>query len=186
MSDEFGTPINLQNQSEVTSLPHLDLLISNSIKSLKNSYQLNFDENLPIIMAGFSKGCVCLNKICYELCRFQELQVGTKEFVQKFQHFMWLDSGHNGGKCALITDIEVIKALNKKNIKLYIYGTPFQLNEVNDHKRFIKREYDKMIELLNENYQMKFKAKIYFPDKDSNDVQTHFELLNCFDCSLIE
>jgi hypothetical protein len=186
LSDEYGSPINLQDQVELTALPHLHSLISNSISSLKASCHTQLDDSLPIIIVGFSKGCVCLNKICYEMNKYKELSLDTQEFVNKFQHFMWLDSGHNGKKCALITDKDVINNLYKRNIRLYLYGTPFQLNTTYNNKKFISKEYNKMIELLNESYQMKFKTKIYFQEKDPDDFQAHFELLSSFDCNLIE
>jgi hypothetical protein len=146
---------------------------------------------LPIIICGFSKGCVVLNGICNELLNFSLFDVELNSFTSKLKHFIWLDGGHNGTSGAWITDKSVISNLLKLNVYLYVYTTPYQISE-NNPKKWAVKEHKIFLDLLSKHFKenYNYKSKLYylneknFEDVKNYELEAHFKILILFDCHL--
>lgn len=175
--DVYGSPLPNQADSP-KALKQLESVFNASIEKFNYSSLVKIDKNLPVIVSGFSKGCVVLNRIGIELAKF-----GSQLPIR---HLIWLDGGHCGVDNFWIIDKNIIETLlDMLKLKLYVYVTPYQVkfdaNKANDYKKFVK--------LISEtkNGEMNSKVKIYFDEYSTKrDINKHFELLNEFSCELIE
>jgi hypothetical protein len=60
-----------------------------------SSHMISNEEDHPITIVGFSKGCVPLNQIMFELST-ANLPPDAASFSSKIKSVYWLDAGHNG------------------------------------------------------------------------------------------
>lgn len=175
--DAYGSPLPSQANSP-NALNELEKVLNVSIEKFNQSSEVKIDKEIPLIVSGFSKGCVVVNRIGTELARY-----GT---ALPIKHLIWLDGGHCGVDNFWITDKDVVEALvDKLRVKLYVYVTPYQVhfdvNKANDYKKFVK------IISETKNGDKNAKISIYFDERSSKrDINKHFELLNEFSCELIE
>ena len=154
------------------------------------------EENLPIILCGFSKGCVILNQLCSELeyadfkgehvNEFTEVEAESNEaclsFSQQIRHVIWLDGGHSGTKNSWITREEIVLLIKHLKWSCYVYVTPYQIKS---RKYWAVEEYTKFIDLL-KSLDVVLKHVYYFEEKEDDfDVDVHFEVLTKFDTFLI-
>lgn len=93
--------------------------------------------NVEVKILGFSKGCVVLSQLMYELEHFKENK-DVKAFLDKVMAIYWLDGGHNGGVKAYITDEKVLADIKSLGKDLYVHVTPYQIKCIN--RRWIGRE----------------------------------------------
>jgi hypothetical protein len=171
-------------------LNYLESVYRNSINeynSRVNDATKKINPSLELIMCAFSKGCVCLNRLCAELaaCNKADLSDSLRSFIEKLKHIIWLDSGHQGNVDVWLTEPSVIQsllALKENQIYFYVYVTPYQISEEKYEKMSAIREFNKFLQIL-ESSPKNFKYQCYF---DRADLATHFSLLKVFDCSLIE
>ena len=175
---------------------HLMKLFENSI----GKYNANLNQvdqaivsNLPIVISGFSKGCIVLNELCNELefmesASVDEFMSAVKlaeltNFLYYVKHFIWLDGGHSGMSNGWIIRPKIIKLMKQYNFFCYVYVTPYQIMS---RKYWAVEEYKKFVQLLGE-FELKFKNKYYFEEKEEEfDINVHFAILELFDSSLIE
>lgn len=63
-----------------------------------------------IDIVAFSKGCVVLNQLMWELTAIFMMpkQEHLKELISRLRHLYWLDGGHNGERHLYITEQSVI------------------------------------------------------------------------------
>lgn len=142
------------------------------------------EEKLPIILCGFSKGCVVLNQFCAELSSFIDPGFESlKEFLTQIKHIFWLDGGHSGTSNSWITTEEIIQHIKKFEWSCYVYITPYQLKS---QKIIAVQEYESFIALLKK-INVNIKNIYYFQERENGeyDVNLHFELLKHFDSNLI-
>merc|ERR1711974_595168 len=101
-TNDFGNPSHC---SDFGSVHHLSVLYSSAIKELQcKTGREDIVENVPIRLIGFSKGCIVLNQIIFELPTIEEDQC-LQAFLTKIKYFYWLDGGHSGGgETTWITD----------------------------------------------------------------------------------
>jgi hypothetical protein len=140
--DEDGKP---EFTSDFGALLHLAQLYSSVLENegksdvngvcSADSNVCSYDAEVKIL--GFSKGCVVLNQLMYELDHFKDNKDVTT-FLDKVTAIYWLDGGHNGGTKAYITDDEVLENIKNIDKKLYILVTPYQIKCIN--RRWIGRE----------------------------------------------
>ncbi len=167
---------------------HLMKLVQNSLRKFNQNEK--FIPDLPLILIGFSKGCIVLNELCNELefidnvMRNEETssipnEVSTQlvDFFNRVDHLVWLDGGHFGQSNGWINKNEIINSIKKYDFKCYVYVTSYQMKS---HKYLAIEEYKKFILLLQES-GIKFKNIYYFEDEEDFDINTHFNLLNNFD-----
>lgn len=161
---------------------------NNEAKSTISSTIL-IDENLPIVVCSFSKGCVVLNQLCHEIVEVSKLTVDSSEdikslaeFRDKVKHLIWLDGGHSGSSNSWIVDECVVETLKKLDMSCYVYVTPYQMKSP---KSWSIDEYEKFIVLL-EKFGVTCRKCYYFQEREDDfDIDLHFEILNAFDTNLI-
>lgn len=178
-----------ESNDAIDALKHLNKLYTNIIQE-----GMQWATELPIVICGFSKGCVVLNQICRELLSFtlknDDNQLNS--FVNRLKHFIWLDGGHSGTSGAWLTENNVVINLFKLNVHLYIYATPYQISE-NNPKKWAIKEYKVFLDLLSKySGGGSYKSKLYYLnekniyDEKNYEIEAHFKILRLFDCNLIE
>ncbi|CAF0715861.1 unnamed protein product [Brachionus calyciflorus] len=165
---------------------HIKALYVNSIKDFNSKEESKIDETLPIIICGFSKGCVVLNQLFTELASIDsnlDQNEQNIDFLKSIKHIFWLDGGHSGSSNSWLTSEEAIKCIKNSNLSCYVYVTPYQMKSL---KFWAIQEYETFMELLKK-FDVTFKSIYYFKDQESEDydVNLHFELLKYFDTNLI-
>ena len=130
---------------------------------------------LPLTVIGFSKGCVVLNQLLYEL-ETAKSKLELSGILGNVQAFYLLDSGHNGGKDIFITQDDVLQHLQDMGIHIHVHVTPYQIKDIT--RPYIKAEYKRFIEKLH-----KLKVPVtnirHFEDEERN-IEAHFEVLKVF------
>ncbi|XP_028663466.1 mitochondrial protein C2orf69 homolog [Erpetoichthys calabaricus] len=103
--------------------------------------------NLTLTLVGFSKGCVVLNQLIYELAGARANSM-TSSFVKHITDMYWLDGGHPGGSDTWVTKTEVLKELASSGIAVHCHVTPY---EVRDPMRaWVGKEHSKFAQTLKE------------------------------------
>ncbi|RNA32594.1 hypothetical protein BpHYR1_038721 [Brachionus plicatilis] len=184
---DFGIPITISNawdskldQSELNSMPvqadagtnktscidHVKKLLFKSLSEYNSSTKKDqIDDKLPIILCGFSKGCVVLNQFCTELCpsiRPSTDYESVHEFLTQIKHIFWLDGGHSGTENSWIKSEEIVQSIKQFKWSCYVFVTPYQLKS---QKLMAVQEYHTFIELLKKN-----------DDKENEDYDTNWTL----------
>lgn len=125
-----------------------------------------------LTLVGFSKGCVVLNQMAYEL-RGARADPRTSAFVERISDMFWLDGGHPGGSETWVTDREVLKELAASGVSIHVHVTPY---EVRDPMRaWVGREYRHFIQTLEELGACPSK-KLHYEDEPPS-IQNHFRVI---------
>uniref|UniRef100_A0A8D0G8N0 Chromosome 2 open reading frame 69 n=1 Tax=Sphenodon punctatus TaxID=8508 RepID=A0A8D0G8N0_SPHPU len=77
-------------------------------------------------LIGFSKGCVVLNQLLYELKEAKK-DKNTDTFIKNIQAIYWLDGGHSGGSNTWVTYPEALKEFSQTGIAVNAHVTPYQV-----------------------------------------------------------
>ena len=86
--------------------------------------------HFPIVLVGFSKGCVVLNQIIHELPEiFISDEDELKEFIERIDIAYWLDSGNSGHSDAWVTDDHSLFHLARSIPKIRVHVTPYQVKD---------------------------------------------------------
>ena len=129
--------------------------------------------NLPMVIIGFSKGCVVLNQLLHELHIAKE---NLHSFVDLVVQMFWLDGGHNGGSETWITDSEILKSLLGTKTEIRVHVTPYQVHD--ERRRWIGQEHEKFVENLRRHGVNVFDT-IHFVDEE-RCLEKHFDVLRVF------
>lgn len=125
-----------------------------------------------LTLVGFSKGCVVLNQMVYELSGARA-DPQMSEFVKSISDMFWLDGGHPGGSETWVTDKQVLKELASSGVSIHAHVTPY---EVRDPMRaWVGREHDCFIETLQEFGACPSK-KLHFEDEPAS-IENHFRVI---------
>lgn len=178
---------NDEMMNKIRCIDHMKKLYFKSLEEYNSKKKDQIDQNLPIILFGFSKGCIVLNQFCAESsCSSIESSIEfkhTRQFLMQIKHIFWLDGGHSGTTNSWITNQEIIQFVKKFQWSCYVFITPYQLKS----QKFVAvQEYKKFIELL-ETINVNIKNIYYFEEQENEDydLNLHFELLKHFDSNLI-
>lgn len=148
--DEDGRPEFMPNYGAIV---HLAELYKNAQKKASENEDSTVaadeecTDNIPIKLVGFSKGCVVINQIMFELETFKD-KPGVKEFLDRVSTIFWLDGGHIGRKDAYITDTKVLKTVVDLGKELVVHVTPYQIKDLN--RRWIGKEEREFVDKLQE------------------------------------
>ncbi len=131
--------------------------------------------DLPMSVIGFSKGCVVLNQMLYELSRARE-NPELEHVVRRVTHMYWLDGGHNGGSNTWVTDEEVLNSLVGTGIQVRAHVTPYQMKD--EMRNWIGQEHKKFVEYLRAIGVTVYDAT-HFANQDRS-LENHFQVLTKF------
>lgn len=119
--NRFGSPTHLPNNN---SLLYLKTLLQ-SIAERTGFTEIGYES--PLVIIGFSKGCVVLNQLLHEFHYFNHLPKDQEishvgGLIGRIKKMIWLDGGHSGGKDTWITSSAILSSLqamgNMKKVKL--------------------------------------------------------------------
>ena len=167
-----GTPEYTEQYGAIT---HLRLLLLDGAKTAAADVS-----SLPVILVGFSKGCVVLNQIVHELDHV--LYHTSNDAVESFddcaflklvKEIYWLDSGHNGECGAWMTREKDVKALVSLGAELHVHVTPQQVCD--PHRVWIGEEHTLFLEEL-KHLGATVHDRFHFKNK-SRSLENHFKIL---------
>ncbi|XP_062959842.1 mitochondrial protein C2orf69 homolog isoform X2 [Cynocephalus volans] len=78
-------------------------------------------------LIGFSKGCVVLNQLLFELKEAKK-DKNIDTFIKSIRTMYWLDGGHSGGSNTWVTYPEVLKEFAQTGIIVHTHVTPYQID----------------------------------------------------------
>lgn len=189
-----GNPVN-----KLRCWQHTHKLFRNAIEAYNRDGAVKIDENLPIVLCGFSKGCVVLNQLCTELVEVNRLETeaasllahdGEREeanslvqFRARLRHLIWLDGGHSGSSNSWIVDEASVETIKRLKLNCYVYVTPYQMRS---QKKWAVDEYERFVALLDK-LNVTTRKVYYFQERDDDDVDVdlHFQIIKDFDANLI-
>lgn len=135
--------------------------------------------DFQVILVGFSKGCVVLNQIIYELSMVSAgVDPRLNDFASRISSMYWLDGGHSGESNTWITDEKFLYHLAQHvpSIRVHVHVTPYQMKDAT--RPWIGKEEKKFVESLR-SLGANIKVKDHFQDRDPS-LASHFELLKSF------
>ncbi|KAI4877964.1 hypothetical protein NFI96_020738 [Prochilodus magdalenae] len=178
-SNLFGAP---EHSPDYGALRHLRGLLGHGMEraGLPNPLPpLGAATPLPqgfsLTLVGFSKGCVVLNQMAYELAGARgdpELRL----FLESVSDMYWLDGGHPGGSETWVTDKRVLGELAACGVALHAHVTPY---EVQDPMRaWVGREHRQFVKTLEE-LNACITHKLHFEDEPAS-IENHFRVIKEF------
>lgn len=128
-----------------------------------------------LTLVGFSKGCVVLNQMVYELAGARA-DPELSPFINRISDIYWLDGGHPGGSETWVTDKQVLKELASSGVAIHTHVTPY---EVCDPMRaWVGRENGRFIKILEE-FGACPNQKLHFEDEPPS-IENHFRVIQEF------
>ncbi|KAM9805024.1 mitochondrial protein C2orf69 homolog [Neosynchiropus ocellatus] len=178
-SNMFGAPEHSEylEDSGSGAFHHLRYLLSHGMQraELPNP-ALPAEGGVPagfsLALVGFSKGCVVLNQLVYELAG-AHADPQMAPFVNSISDMFWLDGGHPGGSETWVTDKPALSSLATSGVKIHAHVTPY---EVCDPMRaWVGREHAHFIQTLEE-LGASPQNKVHFADEPPS-ISNHFRVL---------
>ena len=166
---------------------HLSSLLKNAMLSSLNAEQscddaasTEFDQlyALPKHIVGFSKGCVVLNQLLYEL-KSALSDASLTSFIASVHSITWLDGGHSGhgnGEPTWVNDLEVLQLLQNTNVRVHVHVTPYQVNDA--MRPWKGKEYKKFLSALRR-LKINVTNTVHFEDEQGS-IENHFQILYDF------
>ncbi|KAM4626499.1 mitochondrial protein C2orf69 homolog [Discoglossus pictus] len=117
------------------------------------SSEINFGspsvkDSVSFTLIGFSKGCVVLNQLLYELEEAKK-ERDINSFIDNIKDMYWLDGGHSGGSDTWVTSPKILKVLAETGIAVHTHVTPYQIRD--PMRSWIGKEHSKFVKILKEN-----------------------------------
>ncbi|KAH7964756.1 hypothetical protein HPB49_001185 [Dermacentor silvarum] len=130
--NDMGAPTH---EFSITALEHLLALLNSLSSRLRDkTNKARYGPiatgvlELPLVLIGFSKGCIVLNQFLYAI---KALEVQPDDdviaLVRRIKAMYWLDGGHSGGSNTWVTKEVILKSFRPCDIKVYIHVTPYQV-----------------------------------------------------------
>lgn len=174
---DISSPVFKPGQN---SWRHLRLLLANAVEIANRNVERDerscssrqscrtFRDDLPLVIIGFSKGCVVLNQLVYDLEGSDE-----PDFISQVKAMYWLDGGHNGGSDVWITDEHLLRRLVSLGIDVESHVSPY---EVKDPSRpWIGREHGKFVAIVRR-LGGKIRNVVHF-ENEKRCIENHFRIL---------
>ena len=183
---DLGNPLH---EAGFKSWHHLQKLLYNSAQLMKDNTESNSCEQTscsneqsevysmlrPLTLVGFSKGCVVLNQLLYDLQEAKE-DPETSEFVKSVREMYWLDGGHNGGSNTWIIHKNVLEHLVGLELEIHCHVTPYQIKD--SFREWIGKEQKKFVMELRK-MGVKVTNTIHFEEMERS-IDNHFQVLTLF------
>ncbi|XP_041857369.1 UPF0565 protein C2orf69 homolog isoform X1 [Melanotaenia boesemani] len=181
-SNMFGAPEHRPYSASSGAFHHLRALLSNGMERAKLPAPLqplggadSIPSEFSLTLVGFSKGCVVLNQMVYELPG-ASADPQMSSFVKRISDIFWLDGGHPGGSETWVTDKQVLKELAASGVSIHAHVTPY---EVCDPMRaWVGREHGHFIKTLEEFGACPSK-KLHF-EEEPPSIENHFRVIQAF------
>ncbi|XP_026152338.1 mitochondrial protein C2orf69 homolog [Mastacembelus armatus] len=181
-STMFGAPEHSPYSPECGAFHHLRALLGHGMEraNLPNPLQPHggadsIPSGFSLTLVGFSKGCVVLNQMVYELGGART-DPQMAPFIKCISAMYWLDGGHPGGRETWLTDQQVLKELADSRFSIHAHVTPY---EVCDPMRaWVGREHGLFIKTLEELGACPSK-KLHFEDEPPS-IENHFRVIQEF------
>lgn len=181
-SNMFGAPEHSSYSPDFGAFRHLRALLSHGMEraNLPNPLQPqggadSIPSGFSLTPVGFSKGCVVLNQMVYELAGARA-DPQMSHFVKRISDMYWLDGGHPGGSDTWVTNKQVLKELASSGVSIHAHVTPY---EVCDPMRaWVGREHGHFIKTLEEFGACPSK-KLHFEDEPPS-IENHFRVIQEF------
>ncbi|KAM4024500.1 mitochondrial protein C2orf69 homolog [Anomaloglossus baeobatrachus] len=131
--------------------------------------------SLSFTVIGFSKGCVVLNQLLYEM---QEARKDHEinSFLANIESMYWLDGGHSGGSNTWVTCPDILKVFAQTGIAVHTHVTPYQVND--SMRSWIGEEQRKFTELL-KGYNVMVDDHLHFAF-ETPSLDNHFRVQEVF------
>lgn len=189
------------------AIPHLELLLRDAVHQVvaQGVLEKSAQETLalPLVLIGFSKGCVVLNQIVHELVNYVGLLPSSrsplpsprgspaqrsflffpianmerlKEFVGRIRVFYWLDAGHSGDHGAWVTDVDLLQTLTLLQATIHVHVTPYQV--LCPFRPWIGEEKCEFVAKLQQSGAT-VKETLHF-EQEERSLERHFRVLEVF------
>lgn len=126
-------------------------------------------------LIGFSKGCVVLNQLLFELKEAKK-DKNIDAFIKRIRTMYWLDGGHSGGSNTWITYPEVLKEFAQTGIIVHTHVTPYQVRD--PMRSWIGKEHKKFVQILGD-FGVQVTSQIHFA-KEAPSIENHFRVHEVF------
>lgn len=128
-----------------------------------------------LTLVGFSKGCVVLNQMVYELAGARA-DPELVPFIERISDIYWLDGGHPGGSETWVTDKRALRELAATGVAIHAHVTPY---EVCDPMRaWVGREHGRFVKTL-EDLGACLSQKLHFENEPAS-IDNHFRVIQEF------
>ncbi|CAL8240777.1 unnamed protein product [Merluccius merluccius] len=178
----FGAPEHGPYSADFGAFQHLRGLLSHGME------RASLPDPLPppggasavppgfsLTLVGFSKGCVVLNQMVYELAGARA-DPQMAPFVESISDIYWLDGGHPGGSGTWVTDTPALRELASSGASIHAHVTPY---EVRDPMRaWVGREHATFVKTLGE-LGARLTQKVHFEDEPPS-IGNHFRVIQEF------
>ncbi|XP_061548777.1 mitochondrial protein C2orf69 homolog [Phycodurus eques] len=181
-SNMFGAPEHAPYSPNGGALRHLRSLLIHGMEraGLPNTIRpagggTGTPARFSLTLVGFSKGCVVLNQVVYELAGALA-DPHLSDFAGSLSDMFWLDGGHPGGSETWVTDRRLLGQLATSGIGVHAHVTPY---EVRDPMRaWVGREHASFVKTLEE-FGARLYDKLHFED-ESPSIENHFRVIQEF------
>ncbi|XP_007469257.1 PREDICTED: UPF0565 protein C2orf69 homolog [Lipotes vexillifer] len=126
-------------------------------------------------LIGFSKGCVVLNQLLFELKEAKK-DKNIDAFIKSIKTMYWLDGGHSGGSNTWITYPEILKEFAQTGIIVHTHVTPYQVHD--PMRSWIGKEHKKFVQILGD-FGMQVTSQIHFAN-EAPSIENHFRVHEVF------
>lgn len=183
--NNFGAPTHKATTESIhhlkSILQNIELITQKQNNMCKDAASIRDSENSPLMLIGFSKGCVVLNQLLYA---FHALNEGLNEellqFVKRIKTIYWLEGGHSGTSNTWITDKTILENFSKLNIKVQIHVTPYQV--LCDTRPRIGKE-EKIFHGTLRRLGVDVLRTLHF-ENESRSLDLHFRVLEVFSSTM--
>lgn len=173
--NNFGAPTY---SLTIDSLKHLQALLFSVETILKNDSKFpDLNQNAPITLIGFSKGCVVMNQFLYSFLALKNEPVDDLvSFISRIGDMYWLEGGHSGAAETWVTNRAVLENFASMGKKVHIHVTPYQV--FCDTRPRIGKE-EKIFRDILMRLGCDVNRVLHFEDLPRS-VQNHFQILLTF------
>lgn len=132
-------------------------------------------KGVSFTLIGFSKGCVVLNQLLYELKEAKK-DKDIDAFIKNIRAIYWLDGGHSGGSNTWVTYPDVLKDFSETRIAVDAHVTPYQVFDT--MRSWIGKEHKRFVQILEE-FGVNVNSKLHFAD-EAPSLENHFRVHEVF------
>ncbi|XP_053134507.1 mitochondrial protein C2orf69 homolog [Hemicordylus capensis] len=126
-------------------------------------------------LIGFSKGCVVLNQLLYELKEAKK-DKDINAFIKNIKAIHWLDGGHSGGSNTWVTCPDVLKYFSQTGIAVSAHVTPYQVYDT--MRSWIGKEHKRFVQILEE-LGVTVNSQLHFAN-EAPSLDNHFRVHEVF------